>query len=180
MIKITIPETELYDSNTSSFIRTTPTVVTLEHSLASMSKWESKWELPFFGTAEKTKEQVLDYTRLMVIGEEIDPNVFSGLTAENVRVIKDYIESKQTATWFSSEQRGPHSRKIITTEVIYSWMISQGIPFECQYWHINRLLTLIRVISESQEKPKKMRKSSVMSQNRMLNAQRRARLGSSG
>ena len=178
MLTITIPEQELFNELTNEFVRTKAHTIQLEHSLVSLSKWESKWNKPFLSKDEKTIEQTLDYIQCMTITQNIDPMVYRFLTDENIRDINDYIDAPMTATTFSD--KGSTSREIITSEIIYYWMISLNIPMECQKWHLNRLLTLIRVCNVKNAPAKKMSRKEVMNRNAALNAARRKKLNSKG
>lgn len=178
MLTITIPEQELFNELTNEFVRTKAHTIQLEHSLVSLSKWESKWNKPFLSKDEKTIEQTLDYIQCMTITQNIDPMVYRFLTDENIRDINDYIDAPMTATTFSD--KGSTSREIITSEIIYYWMISLNIPMECQKWHLNRLLTLIRVCNVKNAPAKKMSRKEIMSRNAALNAARRKKLNSKG
>ena len=180
MLKITVPATESFDPVTNTFFNTKEQELSLEHSLVSISKWESKWNKPFLSKNEKkTVEESRDYVRCMTLTQNVDPMVYFALTPENYQQISDYMEAPMTATWFS-ESRTPPSREIITAEVIYYWMVALQIPFECQKWHLNRLLTLIRVCNEKNKPPKKMGKRTIMSRNQALNAARRKQMNSTG
>lgn len=155
MLKITIPGAELFDEDTGEFISTKETSLTLEHSLVSVSKWESKWEHPFIGR-KLTTEESIDYIQCMTLTQNVDPLIYKNIPAEIIQNVVDYIDSKQTATWFGKDKNKSSNRKAVTSEVIYYWMILCGIPFECQKWHLNRLLTLIRVCQEESKPNKKM------------------------
>ena len=153
MLTIDIPETELFNSATNEFIQVEGKSLSFEHSLVSVSKWESKWHKPFFGNEKKTKEEVLDYIRCMTLTKNVDPSIYYGLTAENIKKIESYIDDPMTATTFSDDKKKTDkpkafakNRKVITAEIIYYWMIEYGVPMECQKWHLNRLFTLIRVL----------------------------------
>jgi hypothetical protein len=153
----------------------------LEHSLVSMSKWESKYEVPFLSTTDKTLEQTIDYIRMMVIGGNPPPEVFARITAEHINEINQYIGSKQTATWFSNEPRKTApSREIITAELIYYWMISHNVPVEFQYWHLNRLLTLIKVCNVKNAPKEKLSPAESLRQRQELNEQRKREFGTTG
>lgn len=180
MLTIVVPGTEMYDEIKQEFVREGDITLDLEHSLVSLSKWESKYEKPFLGKDSKTTEEVLDYVKCMTLTPNIPPEVFYNLSEGNINDINNYIEAKMTATWFNDTPGAPPSREVITSELVYYWMITFQIPFECQYWHINRLFTLIRVCNVKQAKPKKMSRAEIAHRNRELNAQRRSQLGTSG
>lgn len=179
MLRIVVPETEYYDSEKNEFFYAKEEVVELEHSLVALSKWEMKWEKPFLSDQELTQEESDDYIRCMILND-VDDSVFERLTFDNRRAINNYIDSKATATTIT--EMGPQSskKKIVTSELIYSWMIALHIPFECQYWHLNRLMMLIRVCNIQQNPPKKMGRKEVISQNKALNQARRQKLNSKG
>lgn len=179
MLEITIPAVEKWDQIKQEFINTPAQTLRLEHSLVSLSKWESKWCKPFLTKDNKTIEETIDYVRCMTITQNVKPEVYFNLTPENIAQINAYIEAPMTATYFSQD-KGKPSREQITAELIYYWMIGFNIPFECQKWHLNRLLTLIRVCNIKSQPPKKMSKNEIMSRNAALNAQRRAMLGTKG
>ena len=171
MLKITIPKTELFDERTETFVNIPEQTLELEHSLFSVSKWESKWEKPFLTDKQHTPEEFIDYIKDMVINEKyVDDRVFSALTQEHLIKIADYMNAKMTATTIRKERSG--GRAIITAEIIYQWMIALEIPFECQYWHLNKLITLIEVCNEKSKPPKKMSMKDTMRQNRTLNRSR--------
>lgn len=180
MLRIYIPLAEGYDEKEKKFVTTESFPLDLEHSLVSLSKWESKWEKPFLEEKTKTEEQLQDYTRMMIIGEFPPEEILGKLSEDNIREINAYIASNQTATWFNERQPSRRSREVVTAEIIYHWMIILNIPFECQYWHLNRLVTLIRVCSIKNAPKHKMTRTEAMAQQRSLNAARRAASGSSG
>lgn len=178
MLEIIIPEAELYDEKTNRFVSVKETKIEIEHSLAAVSKWESKWHKPFLQSNktqdEKTYEELIDYVRCATLTENVDPLIFSNLSEDNLKKIADYMNDKMTATWFSEDKsKKATSREVVTSEIIYYWMVSLNIPFECQYWHLNKLLTLIRVCDEKNQPSKKMSKRDVMKRNKALNASRR-------
>ena len=179
MLQVNIPGTEYYDEANNEFILIAPRTIQVEHSLISISKWEAKWNKPFMGKEEKTPEEVLDYIRCMTITQNVDPLVYRALPASEINKIKDYINAPMTATWFNDRNKRP-SNKVITSELIYYYMVANEIPFECEKWHFNRLLTLIRICGEKNQPAKKMSKREAMAQQRSLNAARRARHNSSG
>lgn len=180
MLKLTIPEREFWDDEKDEFKIFGERTLELEHSLVSVSKWESTWEVPFLDAKEKTDSQTLDYIRCMISSEDFDPAILLGLSQENIDQVNKYIDRKMTATWFSDQKTKGRSKEIITSELIYYWMISLNIPFECQYWHLNRLLTLVKVCSQKNAPAKKMSKSELVARNRALNEQRKAQLKTSG
>lgn len=180
MITITIPASEQWDPVKGQFIYIAKdTTINLEHSLLSISKWESKTHKPFLSTENKTVDEVIEYIRCMCMTPGVDPLVFNGLTQENVEEITKYINDPMTATWIN-DKSGKKSREIVTSELIYYWMIALNIPMECQKWHINRLLTLIRVCNVKNTPPKKMNKREIASRYASLNAARRKQFNSRG
>ena len=180
MLQITIPATEQWDENKQEFINSKEQTLQLEHSLVSLSKWESKWCKSFFSRNEKTYEETLDYIKCMTITQNVHPDTYNRLTRDNIDQINKYIEAPMTATYFSPHENNSYSRETITSELIYYWMISLNIPFECQKWHINRLLTLIRVCNIKNQPPKKMSRREIMSRNAALNAARRKQFNTKG
>lgn len=179
MLQITIPKTELFNEETEEFIQVKETILYLEHSLLSISKWESYWKKPFLVEEVKTIEEIVDYIRCMTINQNFDSVVYNALTKENITDVKKYIENTMTATTFK-DQNGSKGNEIITSEIIYYWMIELGIPFECQKWHLNRLLALINVCSIKNTPSKKMNKKEVLKQQSALNAARRSKFNSRG
>lgn len=181
MLKITIPSAEAYDYLKNEFVYTKEQTLSLEHSLVSISKWESKWHKPYLSKEQKTVEETIDYIRCMTITQNVDPRVYYCIPENEYQKIVEYIENPMTATWFSNEQemKGRQGR-IVTSELIYYWMISYGIPFECEKWHLNRLITLIRVCGEEEKPKQKMSTHQLLSRNAKLNKQRRAALHSKG
>lgn len=169
MLQITIPEKEYFDERTETFVYVKGYTLQLEHSLISISKWEAKWRKPWLGKEDKTDEETLDYIRCMTITKDVDPIVYQSIPITERARIKEYIHNPMTATWFK-EDHTPPSRRVITSELVYYWMIANNIPIECEKWHFNRLLTLIRICGEKNKTPKKMSKSD----RQRLMAQRRA------
>lgn len=180
MIIITIPGLEYYNEDTNEFTYYEDWVIELEHSLVSISKWESKWCKPFMSGKDKTLDEITDYIKCMTITDNVPSDVYSRLTNENLEVINEYIGRPMTATTFSDNGKSGASREIITSEVIYYWMIALNIPFECQYWHLNRLLTLIKVCNTKNNPPKKMSKQEIARRNRALNEARRKQFETRG
>ena len=180
MLQITIPSVELFDERTQEFVYVKGQTLQLEHSLVSLSKWESKWCKAFLSKAEKTEEETIDYIKCMTMTQNVNPEIYNYLTAENMKQVNDYISAPMTATTFYDDKKTAGSRETVTSELIYYWMIALNIPFECQKWHLNRLLTLVRVCNVKNAPPKKRSKREIMSRNAALNAARRAQMGSSG
>lgn len=178
MLTITVPAVELWDEKKQEFVYGKKKTLVLEHSLVSLSKWESKWHKPFLSDNNKTMEELKDYIRCMTITQNVKDEVYDNLTMDNVEQIQQYINDKMTATWFSNTRKPKTSNEQVTSELIYYWMAAQNIPIECQKWHLNRLLTLIRVCSAKSEPPKKMSQREIMQQNAAINAKRRKMLGS--
>lgn len=179
MIKITIPEREYWDEEKEEFSYSKEQTLQLEHSLVSLSKWESKYCKPFLSIEDKTHEEMLDYIKCMTITQNVDSAVYNNLTDQNMEEIRAYIEAPMTATVFSDNGKGG-SRTQPTAELIYYWMIALNIPFECQKWHLNKLLTLIRVCSIKNQPPKKRSAREIMRQNSAINAARRKKHGTRG
>lgn len=182
MLEIEIEQSEFWDDISNTFVYVNPCVLTLEHSLISLSKWESKWNKPFLTDKEKSLEEIRDYIRCMTVNKVSDPNVYLALTQSDIIKINDYISLPMTATTFTNHKpgRSRHQKEIMTAEIIYFYMISYGIPFECEKWHLNRLLTLIKVCNIKNSPKQKMSRAEAAKQQRALNAQRRARSGSRG
>jgi hypothetical protein len=180
VLRITVSGTEMFDETCQEFITLDDFDLVLEHSLVSLSKWESIYEKPFLGNSEKTLDEVVGYIKAMTLTRKVPEEIYSKLSEENIRAINNYIDSKMTATWFRETPGVPKSSEVITSEIIYYWMIAFNIPFECERWHLNRLFTLIRVCSIKQAKPEKMSRSQIAAQNRELNARRKAQYNTTG
>lgn len=177
MLILSIPDTELYDEIKNEFVHIKGQKLVLEHSLVSLSKWESKWKKPFFDKKPKTMEESIDYIRCMTINS-VDPLIYKGVNRTHMAMVNSYIEDPMTATTIN--QKNTPSREIVTSELIYYWMVALTIPFECQKWHLNRLLTLINVCNIKNKPPKKMSKKDLVSRNAKLNAARRKAMHTSG
>lgn len=182
MLQVKIPSIEMWDELKEEFVNGQEEVtLSLEHSLVSISKWESKWHKPFLSKQDKTSEETLDYIRCMTLTPNIDPNVYNRLTKENFEEINKYISESMTATTFSEDKNGKRNNEIITNEIIYHWIVSLNLPLsECEKWHLNRLITQIRVCSIKNQPPKNMSKNSIMKQNAALNAARRKKYNTKG
>lgn len=180
MLEIVVKGVECYDEAKDEFISTKDTTLCLEHSLLSLAKWESKWHKPFLNNDNKTQEEILDYVRCMTITRNVDPSVYAAMTINQIEQVKAYIEDPMTATWFNDKNQPKRRQKAITAEIIYYWMVALQIPFECEKWHLNRLLTLVRVCNIENAPKKKMKKGDIYKQNAALNAERLARSKSGG
>ena len=180
MLEITIPAIELWDEEKQEFINKKEQTLQLEHSLVSLSKWESKWCKSFLYTKEKTFEETIDYIKCMTITQNVSDDVYTRLTNKNIEDINNYIAAPMTATVFYDNKNQGGKNETVTAELIYYWMISLNIPFECQKWHLNKLITLIRVCNVKNTPPKKMSKRELMSRNAAMNAARRKRLNTRG
>ncbi len=179
MLKITIPGREMFNEKTQEFFNTKEYTLQLEHSLVSVSKWEAKWNKPFLDKKPKSIEETIDYIRCMTITQNISPDVYNNLTQENIDAVNKYIDAPMTATTFTNN-KGKINNEVITSELIYYWMTALNVPMEAQKWHLNRLLTLIRVCNVKSQPGKKMSKRDIMQRNASLNAARRAKLNSKG
>lgn len=181
MLHIVVPEVEFFDERTSTFTTLKEQRLAMEHSLVSISKWEAMYNKPFLTKDKKTGKEMLDYIKCMTITQNVDERIFQVLTKENLIDVSEYIAAPMTATTFgSSGSSGTPQRQIVTSELIYYWMVSYNIPFECQKWHVNRLLTLIEILNIKNTPPKKRSKSEIMSNQKRLNAQRRRSLKTKG
>lgn len=179
-LTIIVPEQDFYDERSGKFIVTSRTTLQLEHSLLSITKWESKWHKAYLGKAKKTDEEMFDYVRCMCLTKNVDPNVFHALTAKHYKEISDYINDPMTATTIKRKDSKP-SREVITNELVYFWMTSFSIPFDpCEKWHFNRLMTLIEIASIKNQPAKKIGKAQLARERAALNAQRRTKLNSKG
>ena len=180
MLQITVPGIDGWDERLNEFVTLPETTIVLEHSLISISKWESKWHKPFLDKNQKTQEEVLDYIKCMTITPNVKPEIYNCLSKENLDSVMAYINDTMTATTIHERGMRKSSREIVTSELIYYWMVALQIPFECQKWHINRLLMLIQICNVKNQPDKKMSKKSTMQQNAALNAARRQKAHSRG
>jgi|1185.fasta_scaffold524281_2 hypothetical protein len=180
MLTITVGASDVYDEGADKFCTQGGVELQLEHSLVSLSKWESEFEKPFLGKDSKTTEEVLTYIEYMVLTPNPPGDFLQKLSKENLEVVNQYINRKMSATWFSEQPGAPGSREVITSELVYYWMTVFQIPFACETWHLNRLFTLIRICNIKQSKPKKMSRAEIAARNRELNAQRKSQMGTKG
>jgi len=180
MLYLNLPDVEEWDEKTEQFLIVKGTTLQLEHSLVSISKWESKWHKAFLTRTEKTPEETIDYVKCMTLTQNVDPAIYDYIALHCMGKIYEYVEEPMTATTFYNDKNDKKSRDVVTAELIYYWMIALEIPVDFQKWHINRLLTLVRVCNLKNKKPQKMSKGDIMRRNSALNAARKAKLGTSG
>jgi len=181
MLQITIPKTEYFDNLTQTFVDIPGATLQLEHSLVSISDWESKWKKPYLSAIQKTREEYIDYVRCMTLTKGINPLCYLNISRSLSDEIDAYINNSMTATWFNDKNTAKSGRRVVTSELVYCWMIALHIPFECQEWHFSRLMTLIRVCNtEGDPNQKKMSRKEVYEQQRALNVERKRKLGTRG
>lgn len=182
MLSIEIPESELYDEESQRFFKSPGATLLLEHSLVSLSKWEVIWGKPFLNGVKKTTDETRSYIDCMNLAPVDSLDIYRKLSNADMLAISNYIDAKQTATWFIADPYAKPSTEAITSEIIYYWMIAHNIPFETQYWHLNRLTTLIKVCNEKNKPATKSRmgRQEQAQSRRMLNAQRKAQMGTNG
>lgn len=182
MLELVIKEQEVFNAEDNTFSTTGWSgTIQLEHSLLSVSKWESNFEKPFLAKGEKTRDETLAYVGCMILTPGVDPSIVNQFSNYELKTVDEYIVSKQSATTFGDlPQRNKSSGETITSELIYYWMVAFNIPFECERWHLNRLFSLIRILNLKQEKPQKMSRNEIARRNAELNAQRKEALGTSG
>jgi hypothetical protein len=180
MLKIIVPGEEYFNNATNEFETIGDFELELEHSLISLSKWESKHKKPFLGDSDKSPQELLNYVEAMILTPVYPEDLFQRFSIENFREVNQYIESTESATTFGSMPSRKGRGEVITSELIYYWMVAFTIPFECERWHLNRLFALIRICNIKNSKPQKMSRSEVAARNRELNAQRRAQYNTRG
>lgn len=179
MLRLEVPLTpESWDEEKQEFIAPKVQVLQLEHSLVSISKWESKWERPFLSKQEMTAEETIDYIKCMTITQNVNPEIYELLTADNIEKVRKYISAPMTATTIREDHTNRGSNEIVTSELIYYWMIALNIPDKFEKWHLNRLITLIKVCNIKNSPPKKQSRQEIMSQHAALNAARRKQFNS--
>lgn len=180
MLRLKLPENEYYDEVKNRFIVAPSRTLVLEHSLKSVARWESKWNIPFLGDKEKSREQTLDYIRCMSVNQDIEPELLARITNKELQIVTDYINAKMTATTITRRKPPRPTKEVITAEIIYWWMIQYGIPPEYEKWHLNRLLMLVEVCSEKGGPQQKMGMKDQMAQQRALNKARQAQYKTRG
>jgi hypothetical protein len=180
MLRLIVEGTEYFNEETETFETVGDVELELEHSLISLSKWESKYQKPFLTSNSKTPDEIMSYIEAMIISKKCSGGILTRLTQTNLNQINAYIESKESATTFGSMPERKGRGEIITSELIYYWMVAFNIPFECETWHLNRLFALIRICNIKNSKPKKMSRNEMAARNCELNAQRKALYNTSG
>lgn len=181
MLKVTIPAQELFDNANQKFITTEPITFQIEHSLISLSKWESEWHVAFLDKKrKKTPSEILDYIRCMTITQNIKPEAYLFITSEILQEILDYVDNPMSATKITDNRLGSPTNEPVTSEMLYAQMIMYGVPVEFEKWHLNRLMTLLKVLRKMNTPAKKMSRSEILSRNSSLNAWRKAHWGTTG
>ena len=187
MLQIVIParpKMEFWDEEREQFVYVEAKkecVLQLEHSLISLSKWESKWHKAFLSKKDKkTREETIDYIKCMTLTQNVDPSVYDRITNENVKAINEYISNPMSAAHFPEESKGKINNEPVIADLIYYWMVALNIPFSCEKWHLNRLLALIRVCNIKNAPPKKTNARDIMSRNAALNEARKKKLNTKG
>lgn len=174
MLQIAIPLTsEGWDEEKQEFVEPKTQILCLEHSLVSLRKWESRWCKPFLSNKSLTVEETIDYIKCMTLTQNVPSEVYNRITDKNIEEVSAYIDAPMTATWFTEEKGGKPNTEVVTAELIYYWMIALNIPFECQKWHLNSLLTLVKVCNIKNTPPKKMGKNALLNRHASVNAARR-------
>lgn len=179
---IHVPEQELFDNETQTFTYLKETTFKIEHSLVAIAKWEAKWHVSFLDDrVEKTDEMILDYIKCMTISQNVDPRIYNYLPPNVIKEINDYIGDPMTATKITNTDENINNGEYITNEIIYYYMIAQNVPLECEKWHFNRLMTLLRVCSiKNNPDKKKMNRRDILNQNRALNEARKKAMHTKG
>lgn len=180
MLKIEIPDREIWNSKTNTFSVIKGASICLEHSLVSISKWESKYHKPFISKEPKTHEEIVYYIKCMTITQNVKEDVYAILTNQNMEDITKYIEDPMTATKIEKTNQSKANSQFLTSELIYYYMVAYQIPFECQRWNLNRLFVLINICNEKNKNPKKYSKKEILSRNAALNKARKEKLGTKG
>lgn len=181
MLTITIPGDELWDEDAEIFRYTDAVVVKFEHSLVSLSTWESRFHKLFLTPEKKTDEEMLGYVEAMLLTPDVGIDILNRMTEEQVKAIDDYINDPMTGSTINElHKSGPKTSERISSELIYFWMSQYQIDIDCQHWHLNRLFTLIKIHHAKTQKPQKMSKQKQVQTMAEINAARKAKLGTSG
>lgn len=175
---------ELWDELNEEFISIpADKTIVIEHSLLSISKWESKWHKIYLDDKLKmSHEETLDYIRCMTLTQNVDPNYYRLVDNSTLSEIQEYMNNPYSATFFNEIPNGHSTKRSekISSEVLYYYMFKLGIPKDCEKWHINRLQNLIRIFSIKDAPDQKMNKRQTSDYYRKLNAQRRAQFKTKG
>jgi hypothetical protein len=180
MLTLTLPAVESFDEVKNEFVYSEETIIELEHSLFSLSKWEQKFEKPFLGNEAKTTEETIGYIKAMTVTPNVPPEVYQRITNSQFQEINDYIEAKMSATWFNERPNPKHSREIVTAEIIYYWMNELKIPLEFEHRHLSHLFTMIKVANQKNSPEKKMNKRDMVAERNRINAERKAKMNTTG
>ena len=180
MLRITVPAQEMWDEEKEEFVYGDEVTLELEHSLVSLSKWESKHHKAFLTKKEKTPEEHLDYIKCMTLTEDVPDEVYARLTQENIDQIVAYIEDPMSATYYFDDKKQTGSRDVMTAEYIYYCMFANGIPLDFENRHLNKLIAIIKMCGLKNSPPKKMSKSDIANRHRQINAANRAKYHTKG
>lgn len=183
MLQIEVEGSQLWDEESEQFVCTDPTTLHLEHSLVAISKWESIYKRPYLVPQTFSKKETVDYIKCMCLDNDISDDVFYAVYGDSslMKQIDDYMNSSPTATTINDiNDKKKRNTEKITSELVYYWMVANEIPFTCETWHIDRLLTLIRICGVKNQPPKKQSMKDVYARNKALNAARRAKHNSKG
>lgn len=180
MLTVKIPDQELWDESTNEFYYIPGAVLDLEHSLVSVAKWEAKWHKAFISKKEKTNEELIDYIRCMTITKNVNQDIYYHIPNNIINRINEYIDNPMTATVIHDVQSNESSKDVPTSEMIYYWMLSNQVPVEFEKWHLNRLITLLRVCSVKNSPGKKLSRNEAYSRNAAINAANRKKFNTKG
>ena len=183
-IVVTVPKSEVYDEENDIFyeIKNEVTLV-MEHNLIAISRWESKFHKPYLTKDTKTNEEILYYLECMTITKGVESYVYRCIPKSELLRITEYINDPMTGT---TVRESPYAKKqgkeeIQSAELLYYYMFKLGIPKECENWHLNRLMTLMKVYGAKDEKPDgKASRSELIARNRAINARNRSKYHSKG
>lgn len=181
MLTLNVQIVEGFDNATQKFVPMQSVELELEHSLVSLSKWEQKYEKPFLSADKKTIEETIFYFKCMCLTPNVPDEVWEHITDTDLQAVNEYINRKMSAAWFNERRgSGGPSREVITADLIYYWMVAQQIDWQAQYWHLNTLLTLVKVINHKNQPEKKRTRREIAQDNARINAQRLKDLGTRG
>lgn len=181
MLSLIVSGEEIYDEELNEFRSTPGYNLELEHSLVSLSKWESKYNKPFLSEEQKTPIEMYDYIKFMAIHPGVPEHVFLSLNDSDLARIVEYMNEKQTATWFNEPPNQSPMRTAITSELIYYWISALGLDASVvENWHLNRLFTVLKVASIEGQPKKKKSRTEVLAEIRRKNAERRAKYEKEG